>query len=226
METTIVPREEWKQIFTDVWRLERDMFYDPNMHGVDWQAMRERYGKLVDNAVTRSDLNYILGELIAELSASHTYRAGGDSESPDRKNVGYLGVDWKLENGMYKIDKIIDGAPWDVEVRSPLSMAAVDVNEGDYLVAVNGQKVDASKDPYAAFQGLAGKTVELTLKDGKADTTKKVIVEPLSSETRLRHLAWIEANRKRVEEATDGKIGLRIRQKYRHRRTDRAYQTV
>jgi tricorn protease len=207
MEMTVNPKEEWKQIFEDVWRIERDFFYDPNMHGVDWDAMKKQYGKLIDNAVTRMDVNYIIGELIAELNASHTYRGGGDSESPERRNVGYLGVDWTLENGMYKIDKIIRGADWDIEVRSPLDQPNVKGNQGDFVLAVNGVKLDINKDPYAAFQGLGGKTVELTLKDGKTDTTKKILVELLKDETRLRHLAWIEANRQRVDKATDGKVG-------------------
>ncbi|MBN1301943.1 MAG: PD40 domain-containing protein [Melioribacteraceae bacterium] len=207
MEMTVDPRNEWKQIFTDVWRLERDFFYDKNMHGVDWDKMKSQYGSLIDNAVTRSDVNYIIGELIAELNASHTYRGGGDNQNPDMKNVGYLGVDWKLENGKYKIEKIIDGAQWDVEVRSPLLMPGINVNEGDYVVAVNGIALSRDSDPYSAFQGLGGKTVELTVLDGKADTNKTVIVDLLTSETRLRHLAWIESNRKRVEKATNGKIG-------------------
>jgi tricorn protease len=208
LEMMVDPRAEWKQIFSDVWRMQRDMFYDPNMHGVDWNEMRKRYGKLIDDAVTRDDVNYILGELIAELNASHTYRGGGDyNQTPERRNVGYLGVDWSIENGMYKIDKIINGAPWDVEVRSPLALPDVDANEGDYVLAVNGAKLDISKDPYSAFQGLADKTVELTLKDAKGDTNKTVLVDLMRSEYRLRHLAWIEANRKMVEKATDGKIG-------------------
>ncbi|MFC2084957.1 PDZ domain-containing protein [Bacteroidota bacterium] len=208
MEMIVNPRVEWKQIFTDAWRLERDMFYDDNMHGVNWKEMKKRYGKLIDYAITRTDVNYIIGELIAELSASHTYRGGGDSERPNSRNVGYLGVDWKLENGAYKIDKIIKGAQWDAEVRSPLDQPGVEVKEGDYVLAVNGVKIDATKDPYAGFQGLGGKTIELTVNDKPdMEDSKKVIVEALTSEVRLRHLAWIEKNRKRVEEATNGKIG-------------------
>ena len=208
MEMTIDPKAEWKQIFNDVWRMERDMFYDPNMHGVDWDEMKTRYGKLIDQAITRGDVNYIIGELIAELNASHTYRGGGDyNETTESRNVGYLGVDWAIENGMYKITKIVNGAPWDVEVRSPLAMPNVDAKAGDFVIAVNGIELDVTKDPYAAFQGLAGKTVELALKDANADTNKTVLVDLMRSEYRLRHLAWIEANRKMVEEATNGKIG-------------------
>ena len=208
LETTVDPRAEWQQIFADAWRFQRDFFYDKGMHGVDWDAMREHYGALIDDAVTRWDVNYVIGELIAELNASHTYRGGGDTESAERRGVGLLGIDWAMENGTYKIGNIIDGAPWDNEVRSPLSMPGVDAGEGDYILAVNGVPLDASKDPWAALQGLAGKTVTLTVNDQPTmEGAREVLVETLTSETRLRHLAWIEANRKRVEEASGGRIG-------------------
>jgi len=208
MEMTIVPREEWKQIFNDAWRFERDFFYDPNMHGVDWNAMRERYGRLIDFAITRWDVNYIIGELIAELNSSHTYRGGGDEEQAPKRPVGYLGIDWQLEDGAYKIKKIIKGAPWDNEVRSPLDASGIDVKEGDYILAVNGIPMDVTKDPWAAFEGLAGKTIELTVNTKpEMAGAHKVVVEALKDETRLRNLAWIEANRKYVDEKTGGKIG-------------------
>jgi tricorn protease len=208
LEMKVEPMKEWKQIFADAWRFERDFFYDPNMHGVDWEKMRKRYGSLIDDAVSRADVNYILGELIAELNASHTYRGGGDTESPDRENVGYLGVDWEVSDGHYRIKNIVDGAVWDVETKSPFHKAGVDVNEGDYILAVNGTLMDVDKDPYAYFQGLAGKTIELTVNDEPSEKgAQKVIVEAMGSESRLRHLAWIEQNRKRVDEATDGKVG-------------------
>lgn len=208
MYMTVNPKEEWKQIFTDAWRLERDYFYDKNMHGVNWEAQKKKYGAMIDDAVTRSDVNFVLGELIGELNASHTYRGGGDTERSARSNVGYLGVDWELSNGYYKIAKIIKGAPWDSEIRSPLVEPGVQAKEGDYLIAVNGIPVESNKEVYAAFQDLAGKTIELTLNSSaSADGAKSVIVKTLRSENRLRHLAWIENNRKRVEEATDGRIG-------------------
>ena len=208
LEMTVVPRQEWKQIFNDVWRLERDMFYDKNMHGVDWNAMKKQYGALIDNAVTRSDVNYIIGELIAEMSSSHTYRGGGDEERAPQRPVGYLGIDWELSNGAYKIKSIINGASWDNEVRSPLLTPGLKVKEGDYILAVNGVAIDVTKDPFAAFEGLADKTVELTINDKPSfEGAWTIFVKTLSTETRLRNLAWIESNRKRVDEATNGKIG-------------------
>ena len=208
LEMTVVPREEWKQIFNDVWRLQRDFFYDKNMHGVDWDAMRKQYGDLIDNAVTRGDVNYIIGELISELNASHTYRGGGDDETPLQRQVGYLGVDWELNSGAYKIKRIVNGAIWDADVRSPLLASGIKVKEGNYVLAVNGVSIDITKDPWSAFEGLADKTIELTINDKPSiDGAWNIIVKTMSDETRLRNLEWIESNRKRVDEATNGKIG-------------------
>jgi tricorn protease len=205
---TVVPRDEWKQIFNDVWRLQRDYFYDKNMHGVDWKAMKEQYGALINNAVTRGDVNYIIGELIAELNSSHTYRGGGDDETPLQRQVGYLGIDWELNSGAYKIKRIVNGAAWDTEVRSPLSESGLKVKEGDFVLAVNGVSIDVTKDPWAAFEGLADRTIELTINDKPStEGAWNILVKTMSDETRLRNLEWIESKRRRVEEATDGKIG-------------------
>ncbi len=208
MKMTVDPRAEWKQIFRDAWRLERDFFYDEGMHGVDWNEMYDRYSPLIDEAATRWDVNFVLGELIGELNASHTYKGGGDQESGQSMNVGYLGVDYEISEGKYRIEKIIKAAPWDIEVKSPLDMPGVEAQEGDYLLAVNGIPLDITKEPYAAFQGLGGKTVQLTLNTQPIfEGARKVIVETLNDESRLRHLAWIEHNRKMVDDATGGKVG-------------------
>ncbi|HSO22714.1 MAG TPA: PDZ domain-containing protein, partial [Chondromyces sp.] len=208
MEMTVVPQEEWRQIFADAWRLQRDYFYDPTMHGVDWEAMRERYGALLDDVVTRWDLNFVIGELIGELNTSHSYRGGGDVEEPARRGVGLLGVDWELADGAYRIAKIVRGAPWDTEQRSPLAEPGVDVAEGDWVLAVNGTPVDPAKDPWAAFQGLAETAVLLTVNDRPSfEGAREVLVTTLSSEDRLRNLAWIESNRLKVEQASGGRIG-------------------
>ncbi|HEX5132316.1 MAG TPA: PDZ domain-containing protein [Candidatus Krumholzibacteria bacterium] len=208
LEMLVDPRAEWRQMFTDTWRFERDFFYDKGMHGVDWPGMRTRYGKLLDQAVTRWDANFVIGELIAELSSSHTYRGGGDTEHAEDIDVGYLGVDWELAGGAYRIQRIVRGAPWDTEVRSPLDMPGVAVKEGDYVLAVNGRPIDATKAPWGAFAGLADQTVDLTV-NGKPsmDGARHVLVKTLDDETRLRHLEWIESNRKHVDEASGGKVG-------------------
>ncbi len=208
MEALIDPRAEWRQIFTDAWRFERDFFYDKNMHGLDWNAVREKYGKLLNEAVVRNDVNFLIGEMIGELNASHTYRGGGDMEQATRRPVGYLGVDWAVKNGKYQIAKIIRPATWETEVRSPLDQPGIDVKEGDYVLEVNGMKLSPEQDPWFYFAGLAGKTVELMVNRYEvADSAKQVIVTLLDDETRLRNLAWIESNRREVEKASSGKIG-------------------
>ena len=208
-EATIDPVAEWNQIFTDAWRLERDYFYDPGLHGVDWSGLRERYGNLLRDAVTRWDVNYIIGELIGELNSSHTYRGGGDLERESQRGMGYLGCDFALDNGFYRIKKIIEAAPWDAEARSPLRQPGItNVHEGVYLIAVNGEPLDPALEPFAAFEGLADKPVLLTLNDKPSrEGARELLVQTLASEARLRHLAWINENRERVEKATDGRAG-------------------
>ncbi len=208
LEMTVDPVAEWHQIFNDAWRFERDFFYDPNLHGVDWNGMRTRYGALLDGCVTRFDVNFVLGELIAELNSSHTYRGGGDLEKGEKRGVGLLGAEYTLENGAYRIAKIYDGAPWDAEVRSPLLEPGLKVKVGDYLLAVNGVPVDVKEDPWAALDGLAGKDVMLTVNDTPTMSgARRVLVKTLESEARLRNLAWINANRLKVEKATAGRVG-------------------
>jgi tricorn protease len=208
LEMMVDPRAEWRQIFNDVWRFERDFFYDPNMHGVDWAAMRERYGKLLEAAVTRWDVNYVIGELIGELNASHTYRGGGDTEEAAPARIGYLGVDWEVADGAYRIKRIIDGAPWDSEVRSPLLEPGLKVKAGDYVLAVNGRPLTISQAPWGVFTSLAEQTVELIINDKPApEGARTVLVKTLAGEERLRNLDWIESHRRKVEEASKGRIG-------------------
>lgn len=208
MAMEVIPKEEWKQIFMDVWRFERDYFYDPGMHGVDWNFMKSHYGQLIDQANSRNDVNLIIGDLIAELNASHTYAGGGDLTGGNTINVGYLGADFSVEDGKYRIKKIITGAPWDAEMRSPLAKPGLDVKEGDYILAINGVNVDTNKPISAALQGLAGSTIQVVVNSSPTFTNaRKIVVQPLGSETRLRHLAWIESNRQKVDQASGGKLG-------------------
>ncbi len=208
LEAPVDPRAEWKQMFADAFRFERDYFYDPSMHGVDWARMRTHYGKLLDDAVTRWDVNFVLGELIAELNASHTYRGGGDEEEPPVRGVGMLGADFELVNGAFRIARIVGGGPWDADVRAPLADPGVNVKEGEYVLAVNGVPLDTTKDIYASFDGLGDKTVLLAVNDKPTVAgARQVLVTCLPDETELRFRAWIEERRRRVDEATGGKVG-------------------
>jgi tricorn protease len=208
MEAPVDPRAEWRQMFADVFRFERDFFYDPGMHGVNWPGLRTRYSKLLDDAVTRWDVDFLIGEFIGELNASHTYKGGGDMEQAPQRSVGLLGVDWELANGAYRIKRIVRGGPWDASVRSPLDEAGVMVKEGDYVLAVNGVPLDTKADPWASFQGLGDKTVILTVNATPAPTgSRQVVVKCLATETELRFRSWIEDRRQLVDKATNGKIG-------------------
>jgi tricorn protease len=214
IEVPVSPRAEWRQMFMDTYRLQRDFFYDPTLHGVDWDGLRDRYGKLLDDAVTRWDVDFVIGEFIAELNASHTYRSGGDVEQSPSRSVGMLGVDWELTPAKgsapaaYRIARIVRGGPWDADVRSPLHEPGVDVGEGDYVLAVNGVPLDPARDPWASFQGLGEKTVVLTVSNQPAGgKTRQVVVRTLSDETELRFLAWVEERRQIVDKATGGRVG-------------------
>ncbi len=209
MEATIDPRTEWRQIARDAWRMMRDFFYDPNMHGVDWPAIWEQYEPMLANCGSRNDVSYVIREMIAELNVGHAYYRGGDVEQAPSRSVGLLGCDFTLDQGAYRIGRIYAGAAWDADARGPLSQPGVGVSTGDYLLAVNGVPLDASRSPWAAFQGLAGKTVTLTVSAHPtldADA-RDVVVETLASEVDLRYRAWIEASRLRVEEQTGGRVG-------------------
>jgi tricorn protease len=208
MQVMVEPAQEWKQIFMDVWRFERDYFYDAGMHGVDWKEARDRYLKMMEGAMTREEADFIIGELIGELNASHTYHGGGDIETPKNKAVGYLGVDWQVDGDHYKIKTIIRGAPWDAEARSSLDEPGVTIKEGDYILAVNGIPLTSAQEPFIAFTGLANKTVELTYNSTPSWTgAKTAVVKTMDDEGRLRNLAWIENMRKQVDKETNGEVG-------------------
>jgi tricorn protease len=209
MNVEIDKRAEWKQIFNDLWRLYRDFFYDQNMHRIDWPLMRQRYTKMLEACTTREDVNFVLSEMIGELSVGHAYGGGGDLEQAPRVSIGMLGADFELQNGAYRIARIYEGGPWDTNGRGPLSQPGVDVKRGDYLLAVNNKPIDVGQDPWAAFVGLAGVDTTITVSDRPAidDSARKVVVKPLATDISLRYLAWIEANRAYVSKKSSGRIG-------------------
>jgi tricorn protease len=204
----ITPRTEWAQIYTDAWRIMRDWFYDPAMHGVDWRAMREKYRPLVDHVAHRDDLDFLLGELIGELNAGHTYVTSGESPSVARVPVGVLGCDFEQDGSRYRIAKIFKGRPWNSGEGSPLAEVGVDAAVGDYLISIDGEDVTTADDPYRHLENKVGDQVVLGLAaaaDG-ADV-RDVVVRPIRSEQTLRYLDWVESNRQRVEELSGGRIG-------------------
>ncbi|RMH11658.1 MAG: peptidase S41 [Planctomycetota bacterium] len=221
LDKVVDPRAEWEQIFTDAWRRHRDFFYVKNMHGVDWEAVYEQYHAMLNDAASREDVSFIIGEMIAELNVGHAYYWGGDGETESTRNVGMLGADFVLASETdddgnmhtaYKIAKVYHGAPWDSDARGPLSTHGIDAGEGDYILAVNGRKINTALDPWAAFIGTAGKETTITFADalvGDDETRNErdITLKPLASESNLRYRAWIEKNRSYVEQATDGKVG-------------------
>ncbi len=209
MFASIRPREEWEQVFTDAWRLQRDFFYVDNMHGVDWTEVRDRYAAMLDDCVTREDVGYVIREMIGEINVGHAYYVETDDiDQAPEVPVGLLGADWELANGAYRIAGICEGAPWDVDAKGPLSGHGVDVHVGDYVLAVNGVPVDTARDPWAAFIGLAGRTVTLTVsaKPEIDDEAREVAVRTITSEENLRYREWIEKKRQYVEERTGGQV--------------------
>ena len=208
MQMTVDPKREWLQIFNDAWRIERDYFYDPTMHGVDWNKVKERYSKMLAGAMTREEVDFVIGEMIGELSSSHTYHGGGDIEEPKRQTVGYLGVNWEADGNYYKIKKILHGAAWDAEARSPLDMPGINIKEGDYILAVNGVPLTTTQEPFAVFEGLANKTIELTYNSTPSfANAKTALVQTMDNEYRLRNLSWIEDLRSKVDSETNGEVG-------------------
>jgi tricorn protease len=209
MTVELDPRAEWRQIFNEAWRIQRDFFYDPHMHGVDWETVRRQYEPMLEDCASREDVSYVIREMIAELNVGHAYYFGGDVEKTPSVSAGMPGCDFKLENGTYRISRILEGGPWDVDARGPLSQPGVDVRVGDYLLAVNEIPVDADKDPWAAFLGLAGRTVVLTVNQEPKmnDKARHVLVKLEGDESKIRFRAWVEKNRRYVAEKTNGRVG-------------------
>ncbi len=204
------PKEEWRQTFDEVWRRFRDWFYVANMHGYDWKAIGDRYRGLLEHVAHRSDLNYVMGEMIAELNVSHAYVSGGDYDLPPRPSVALPGARFELDRaaGRYKIAKIFAGHNGEDRYRSPLTEVGVDAKVGDYVLAIDGIDLPASENPYRLLRNKADRPVELTLNSKPLlEGSRKVSFRPLSSETPLVYLDWVETNRRRVSEATQGRVG-------------------
>ena len=201
---------EWHQIFEEVWRMERDFFYDSLMHGVDWQAMHDRYAPLVDHVAHRFDLTYILGEMIGELACSHTYVGGGDLPDIEADKVGLLGIDWTIDSTAqrFRIGKILQGQNWNESRRSPLTEPGIRAAAGDYVLAINGTPLTSADDPYRLLERAAGEIATLTLaKTSGGSNSWTADAKTLSSEEDLRYYDWIMHNRHYVDSISGGKVG-------------------
>lgn len=208
MEAMIDPVAEWKQMFHEVWRLQRDFLYAPNFHGLDLEKAKEKYASYLSAVAHRADLNYLFGEMLGEISVGHMYVAGGAFPEVKSVPVGLLGADYKVENGRYRFARVYDGENWNPSLRAPLTQPGVNVRAGEYLLAVNGRDVTANDDVYSFFQGLSGKTVVLKVGPNPDSTgSRDVTVVPVPNDGGLRYMAWVEDNRRKVDQLSGGRLG-------------------
>lgn len=208
MEVYVNPRVEWKQMFNEIWRGERDFFYDPNTHGLDIEKAKKLYAPYLESIAHRDDLNYLFREMLNQIGVGHMFIGGGDQPRPNFVSGGLLGADYKIENGRYRFVRVFNGENWNPQLRAPLTAPGVNVKTGEYLLAVNGREVKATDNIYKFFESTANKQIVIKVganADGK--DAREVTVVPTGSENGLRNLAWIEDNRRKVDQLSDGKLG-------------------
>ena len=202
------PREEWAQIFDEAWRMEKEYFYAANMHGLDWQAVYDRYRPLVDHVGRREDLSSLLVEMIAEMQVGHNRTGGGDVHKEQGAKTGLLGANFQVDNGRYQLARVYTGESWNPFIKAPLATPGNEAREGEYILAINGQELGSADNIFDALQGTVGKQVTLSV-GPKADgrQAREIVVEPVDSERMMRLWSWIENNRRAVDEASDGRVG-------------------
>lgn len=202
-------QKEWPQIFDEAWRAYRDGFYQENMHGKDWKAIKQKYAVLLPYVKTRLDLNYLIGEMIGEIGVGHAYVNPGETERAERVSMGLLGAEIsRHKSGFFRLEKILQGANWSQDLRSPLTEHGIDAKVGDYIVAIDGVPTNSVNDMYKLLVGKANVPTELALNsEPKLSGARKVVITPLSEEYSLYHYNWVQNNIKRVDEATDGRVG-------------------
>ncbi len=205
-----VPAEEWNQIFNEVWRRYRDWFYVSNMHGFDWEALREQYRPLLKYVAHRSDLNYVISEMISELTVQHAYIEGGDFQIPPRPRSGLPGARFEFDEkaGRYRISKIFEGDNSEDVYRSPLTEVGINASVGDYVLAIDGEELKANDDPYRLLKNKADNPVQLTLnKVPSMQGARTISYRPITDEQNLIYLDWVDHNREKVSKATNGRVG-------------------
>ena len=209
MKITVDYTKEWAQIFDEAWRAFRDGFYLENMHGKDWKAIKEKYAALLPYVKTRLDLNYIIGEMIGELGVGHAYVNPGEVESPKRVSMGLLGAEVSRDkSGFFRLEKILPGASWSKSLRSPLTEPGIEAKAGEFIVAIDGVPTNSVKDMYSLLVGKAGVPTEILLNSKpQLEGARKTVISPLEEEYSLYHYNWVQDNIKKVDKASNGKIG-------------------
>lgn len=205
LKMKIVPQEEWKQIFREGWRYQRDFLYVDNVHGAPWKQIYDWYAPWLEHCRHRTDLNYIVDILGGEVSIGHSYTSGGDFPDVKKINIGLLGADVAVENGGFRIKKIYNGESWNPELKAPLAVPGVDVHVGDYIVAVNGKSLDVSNNFFSYFENRADKQIKLSVNSAPTlDNARLFTVVPIADETALHSRDWVEGNRRKVDSMSKG----------------------
>jgi tricorn protease len=207
IEVKISPLAEWKQMYHEAWRVERDYFYDGGFHGLDLKAAEKRYAPFVDGIGSRGDLNYLFAEMLGNMVVSHLGVGGGEQPDVKRVQTGLLGCDYKIENGRYRFARVFNGENWNPDARAPLTQPGVNVVAGEYLLAVKGRNLTAADNVDSFFEATAGKQVRIRVgPDPSGADSREVIVVPVPNDSRLRNLAWVEDNRRKVDQMTGGRV--------------------
>jgi tricorn protease len=207
MEIRVDPRAEWKQMFYEVWRLQRDFFYDPGLHGLDLAATIKKYEPFLSGVAHRADLVYLFQEMLGNITVGHHNTGAGDIPQPAQVSVGLLGCDYQIENGRYRFARVYNGENWTPQLRAPLTQPGVNVKAGEYLLAVGGRELRASDNVYSFFENTAGKSVVIKVGlDPTGAGAREVTVTPLGNELAIRNRAWVEDNRRKVDKLTGGRV--------------------
>jgi tricorn protease len=208
LKVQVHPLEEWTQIFNEAWRMEKEYFYAENMHGLDWQAVYDRYRPLVNHLGRREDLNALMVEMIAEMQVGHNRTGGGDVYREPGVKTGLLGANLRVDKDRYQISKVYSGENWNPFIKAPLATPGNEARQGEYILAINGRELSAADNIYNALQGTEGTQVTLRVgPNANGRDARDIVIEPVDSERALRLWSWIETNRQIIDEATNGRVG-------------------
>ena len=207
LKMKIVPQEEWKQIFREGWRYQRDFLYVDNVHGAPWKQVYDWYSPWLEHCRHRTDLNYIVDILGGEVSIGHSYTSGGDFPDIKKVNIGLLGADIAVENNGFRIKKIYNGESWNPDLKAPLAVPGVDARVGDYIVAVNGKSLDVSNNFFSYFENKADKQIKISVNSSPSlDNARLLTVVPIADENALHSRDWVENNRRKVDSMSKGQL--------------------